>query len=149
MSGEGRVQELVSRSLRRTEIGMRRRIDWEHVTAQEKPSGSVTMLGTPIHIHKAVTGRENDGMLDPPLESRRAPGMGIRIGKHCPLLVLVVLPNCIRRAPHEFAHSGKVVHGSLQEVGVGYMHLRHICAHMRRVVAQREEVLDLLAILNK
>jgi hypothetical protein len=147
VSEEGGAQELVSRSLTRTEIGMKQRIDWEHVTAQEKPSCSVAMLGSPIHIHKAVTGRENDGMLGPPLESR--PGMGIRIGKHCPLLVLVVLPNCIRRAPHEFAHAEKAVHGSLQEVEAGYMHLRHICAHMRRVVAQREEVLSLLAILNK
>lgn len=150
MSEEGRAQELVNRFLRRTGIGMMRRIDWEHVTAQERPFGSVTMLGTLIHTDKVVvTGRENDGMLGPPFESRQAPGKDTRVGKHCPLLVLVVMPNCIRRGRHVFAHAGKVVHGSLQEVGVGYMHFRCICAHMRRVVAQEKEVLSLLAILDK
>jgi hypothetical protein len=135
----------------RTAIGTRRRIDWEHVIAQEKQFDIVTTLGTPIRKHKAVvTGRENVGMLSPPFESRQPLGKDIRIGKHCLLLVSVVLANCIRRASHEVEYAGRVIHGNLQEVVVKHMIPRCICAHMHRVVAQREVVvLSLLVVLNK
>jgi hypothetical protein len=129
----------------------KRRIDWEHVITQEKHFDTVTTLGTPVHTHKAVTGRENVvGMLSPPFESRQALGKGIRVDKHCLLLVWVVLANCIRRASHVVAYEERVIHGNLQEVVVKHMILRCICAHMHRVVAQVEGVvLSLLVVLNK
>jgi hypothetical protein len=61
-----------------------------------------------------------------------------------------VLANCIRRASHEVAYAGRVIHGNLQEVVVRHMIPRCICAHMHRVVAQGDGVaLSLLVILNK
>jgi hypothetical protein len=127
----------------------RRRIDWGHATARGRQFGIVTMLGTPVRTHKAATGRENVGMLSLPFESRQALGKNTPVGKHCLLLVWVVLANCIRRASHEVAYEGRVIHGNLQEVVVEHMILRCICAHMHRVVARAGEVvLSLLVVLN-
>ena len=135
----------------RTVIGTRRRIDWEHAIAQEKRFDIVTTLGTPIRTCRAVTGRENVGMLIPPFESRQLLDKeDIRVGKHCLLLVLVALASYIRRVSHGVAYAGKVIHGNLQEVVVKHMVLRCICAYMHRVVAQEKGVvLSLSVILNK
>jgi hypothetical protein len=85
VSEEGQVQELASHSLRRTGIGMKRKIDWGHAKALGTPSGgSVRTLGTPIHKHKVVTGQENDGMMGPLFETRQARGKDIQIDMHCP-----------------------------------------------------------------
>ena len=83
MSEGGQVQALVSRSLKKTAIVTRRRIGWEHAIAPEKQSDIVTMLGTPVRTHKAVTGRENVGMLSPPFGSRQALGKDIRVDMRC------------------------------------------------------------------
>jgi hypothetical protein len=99
----------------------------------------VLKFGSLIHIHIAVIGRENDGMLSPRFVKRQARDKDMRIDKHDPeqmgVVVVAAPASCtLQRTTQETAYEGKVTYGNSQDVVARCMALRCICACMHRVV---------------